>query len=344
MAFRQTEILRRKAAPRSRPRPDRAETRGGRVRRAIVLPLQGLAAGAAVLLVAFLPRSIAAHLGGAVMSCLGPMSKRHDRNIATNLAVAFPDLTPEAAADLRRRMWRHFGRVTFTYPHLPPLLRGCSEQIFEIEGERHLENASSLGAFILVGAHLGHWEVACGHAVVRGHRVTGLYTSLPHPWIDRLVFHLRSRGGERLSLVPRGPAAARQLVQALRKGEGLFMIVDQRVEGGEWQPFFGAPAQTSVTPARLALRHNCPIIPCRTVLLPGGRYRISYGEPLRPDLSRPFDAEIARITRTINHVFESWIRECPDQWLCTKRRWPNSLEDAATQGGDASVPVLPPAA
>jgi lauroyl/myristoyl acyltransferase len=136
-------------------------------------------AAAAVLMLSLLPRSIAADLGGALMIRLGPRSKRHDRNIASNLAIAFPDLTPTGAADLRRRVWRHFGRVTFTNPHLPPLLRRRNERSFDIQGERHLEDASSLGAFILVGAHLGHWEVTCGHAVVQGHRVTGLYTPLP---------------------------------------------------------------------------------------------------------------------------------------------------------------------
>ena len=315
------------------------------MRRGIVCALQGLAVGLAVALVALLPRRVAATLGGVIMSRLGPRSKRHDRNIAANLKVAFPDLTPEAAAELRGKVWRHFGRVTFTYPHLPPLLREPDAKVFEIEGEQHLEDASGLGAFILVSAHLGHWEVTCGHAVARGHRVTGLYTPMPNPWVDRLVRYLRSRGGERLTLIPRGLGAARRVIQSLGKGEGLFMIVDQRVDGGVLQPFFGVCTPTSTTPARLALKQNCPIIPCRTIVLPGGRYRISYGEPLRPDLSRPNNAEVARITGAINQVFESWIREWPDQWLCTKRRWAKSLPGASTkQLHEVGVPALPPAA
>lgn len=307
--------------------------------------MQALAVTATVLLLAALPRRIAASLGGAVMSRLGPLSRRHQQNIADNIAVAFSDLPPLKAADLRQRTWLHFGRVMFTYPHLLPLLRRAGHE-FEIDGERHLSDAASRGAFILVGAHLGHLEVACGHAVLRGHRVSGLYTPLPNPWIDRMVCDLRSRVGKRLTLVPRGPTAVRRIIHGLRSGHGLFMIVDQRVDGGQWQPFFGVPARTSATPARLAFRYNCPIIPCRTVLLPGGRYRISYAEPLRPDLSRPADAEISRITLAINEIFESWIREFPEQWLCTKRRWPKRGTESAPQErtAGATVPALPPAA
>jgi lauroyl/myristoyl acyltransferase len=34
------------------------------------------------------------------------------------------------------------------------------------------------------------------------------------------------------------------------------------------------------------------------------------------------DADILRMTRSINAAFESWIAEHPEQWLCMKRRWP----------------------
>lgn len=283
----------------------------------------------AVMVVAVLPRRIAGRLGSLVIGLLGPHSSRHERNIGSNVAIAFPDLTPEGASHLRRKMWRHFGRVVFTSPHVPPMLRAQSAREFELEGERHLDDAASSGAFILVGAHLGHWEMTCGHAVLRGYRVSAIYTPFPNPWLDRMVRSLRSRAGDRLSLIPRGTSAPRQLIETVRRGEGLFMIVDQRVDKGEWHPFFGSPAQSTTTPARLAYRQNCPIVPCRTILLPDGRYRISYYEPIRPDLSQPADAEISRIMRSINRLFESWIRAFPDQWLCTKRRWPKQGHEMA---------------
>jgi KDO2-lipid IV(A) lauroyltransferase len=286
-----------------------------------------------------MPRRAASLLGGAAIGFLGPRSGRHAQNVGCNVAIAFPDLTLEDSIDLQRRIWRHLGRVLFTYPHLPPLLRARSSREFDIRGERHLEHAADSGAFILVSAHLGHWEVTCCHAVMRGARISGLYTPLPNPWIDRMVRYLRRRAGDRLSLIPRG-AAPRRLIDALRKGEGLFMIVDQRVDEGEWSRFFGSPALTTTAPARLAYRHNCPIVPCRTVLVPGHRYEISYCEPIRPDLSQPAKAEITRITQSINELFESWIREFPDQWLCTKRRWPKQVHGTAWKARRKHAPAM----
>jgi Kdo2-lipid IVA lauroyltransferase/acyltransferase len=77
----------------------------------------------------------------------------------------------------------------------------------------------------------------------------------------------------------------------------------------------------------LARRFNCPILLARAILLPQDRYQISFYEPIRPTTSEDEKADILRITCAINTAFESWIREHPAQWLCTKRRWPKRHED-----------------
>lgn len=299
------------------------------LRRYVIWPFQAVALAVPLLLLAMLPRRLAAWLGGAITGFAGPRSRQHARAMGRNLAIAFPDLSPPESSDLQRRMWRHFGRVLFTYPHLPPLMRGIKDEgTFEIEGAQHLAEAAKSGSFIMVSAHFGHWEVTCCHAVNAGHRVSGLYTPESNPWIDRVMRYLRGRAGTNLTLVPRGPAAVRQMVESMRSGHALFMIVDQRVDEGEWVPFFGRPAQTTTTPARLARRFDCPILLCRTLVLPKGRYRISYYEPLHPDPAREADADILEMTQSINRAFEAWIREHPEQWLCTKRRWPKDRPHA----------------
>ena len=37
------------------------------------------------------------------------------------------------------------------------------------------------------------------------------------------------------------------------------------------------------------------------------------------------EAQVLQMTRKVNALFESWIREHPDQWMCTKRRWPKRV-------------------
>ena len=50
-------------------------------------------------------------------------------------------------------------------------------------------------------------------------------------------------------------------------------------------------------------------------------------EPIRPDPALASDKDRAvQMMRELNRLFEQWIRERPEQWLCIKRAWPKKLE------------------
>jgi KDO2-lipid IV(A) lauroyltransferase len=79
---------------------------------------------------------------------------------------------------------------------------------------------------------------------------------------------------------------------------------------------------TTLTPARLAHRFGCPILPARAKQLRDGRYRIIYSPLLRPNVALPADEDILQTTARLMRIFESWIRATPEQWNYLKRRWP----------------------
>jgi KDO2-lipid IV(A) lauroyltransferase len=86
---------------------------------------------------------------------------------------------------------------------------------------------------------------------------------------------------------------------------------------------------TTVTPARLAIRYGCELIPIRVQRLGGARFRVTFYPPIAPPENTADDQLKARaMTGEINALFEQWITEQPDEWLCTKRRWPIHAECA----------------
>ena len=305
--------------------------RGEWTRRHLIWPLEAALFTTVLSLLATLPRRTADKVGGNITAFFGGrFSRQHARAMRRNIAVAFPQLTPSESLALQKDIWRHLGRVLSTYSHLPPLLRRPDlGGAVTVEGVDHLKAAAEHGRFLLVGAHFGHWEMAGCYAAMLGHKMTALYTPESNPLIDRLIQHLRQTASAESRLLPRGPNAVRRMMETLREGGGLFIIVDQRVDDGEWLPFFGVPARTTTTPARLARRFDCPIVPASAVLLANGRYRITYHEPLHPDPSRDADDDVREITLALNRMFESWIRQEPGQWLCLKRRWPKDKERTA---------------
>jgi Kdo2-lipid IVA lauroyltransferase/acyltransferase len=316
-------------------------------RRFINWPLEALAFLAVLSLLATLPRRAAASFGGALTGFFGSkFSRQHARAMGRNLSIAFPNMPPSERERLQRQIWAHFGRVLSTYWHLPPLLRsGDAAGVIEVRGAEHLAEVRRGGRFILVGAHFGHWELPGCYAAIKGIPMSALYTPESNPWIDRIISRLRNKASRESILIARGPTAVRGMMESLKQGRGLYILVDQRVDDGEWLPFFGQPAQTTTTPARLARRFDCPILLGEAILLPGGRYRATYYEPIRPRPDEDAEEDILRMTRSINAAFESWIREHPEQWLCMKRRWPkrrparDAIPDSSGETESRSAPV-----
>jgi KDO2-lipid IV(A) lauroyltransferase len=110
------------------------------------------------------------------------------------------------------------------------------------------------------------------------------------------------------------------------------LIVDQRVDSGEPVPFFGRDMLTSITPAQLALRFDCDLIPIQTQRLKSARFRVIIHDAVRPDdETADKHSKALQMTRKINALFESWIRERPQEWMCTKRRWPKDRQTPSTQ-------------
>src|SRR5690606_24481682 len=133
---------------------------------------------------------------------------------------------------------------------------------------------------------------------------------------------------------------ARPLVRELAEGRSVGLVVDTRDDDGVPIPFFGHDKLTTLAPARLALRFDCELIPVRIERLGQARFRLTVEEPIRPDPALASDKEQAvHMMAEVNRLFERWIRERPEQWLCMKRAWPRTLERTTDRGRRAPAPA-----
>ena len=126
---------------------------------------------------------------------------------------------------------------------------------------------------------------------------------------------------------------ARPLIRELGEGRSVGLVVDTRDDDGVPMPFFGLDKLTTLAPARLALRFGCDLIPARVERLGDARFRLTVYEPIRPDPALGSDKDKAmQMMRDLNRLFEQWIRERPEQWLCIKRAWPKTVEVPVDRG------------
>jgi Kdo2-lipid IVA lauroyltransferase/acyltransferase len=253
-----------------------------------------------------------------------------------NLRLAFPHLSETERGDLLRAVWGNAGAVLGEYPHLKAICRDDFDGHFEtVMGWDVADYRTRKRQAIFVTAHVGNWELCGAAAGHHGFPITAIYAPSRNPFIDRMLRRRREALGCRLVSLEEG---ARPLMRELSEGRSVGLVVDTRDDDGVPIPFFGLDKLTTLAPARLTLRFGCDLVPVRVERLGPARFRLIVHEPIRPDLALASDRDQAiQMMRDLNRLFEDWIRERPEQWLCLKRAWPKTLNPAGVD--EAKVPA-----
>ncbi|MBV9859433.1 MAG: lauroyl acyltransferase [Alphaproteobacteria bacterium] len=267
-----------------------------------------------------LPLDRASSLGGALARRLGPhagISKR----ARLNLRAALPELADSEIERIVRGMWDNLGRVAAEYPHLHRIRVFEPGGRVETRGFEHVERAVAGGRrMIIFSGHLANWEIAALAAVQYGLPFAQIYRAANNPLVDRLVARCRGAAGE---FIPKGAIASRRTLAALRRGDHLSLLADQKQNEGIPVAFFGRAAMTGPAPAALALRFDCDLLPARVERVGGAYFRLTIHPPLSHPHSGNPQADTAALMTQVNATLESWIRERPEQWFWLHRRWPD---------------------
>lgn len=257
-----------------------------------------------------LPVPWASAFGGLAAGLIGPRHPKHQK-VVRNLRVAFPSLDERDLARLVRGVWRNAGAVLGELPHT----RRIARTRVEIEMAPSVRALIDAGTPVLfVSAHLANWEIITFVLADLAGPMTFVYTPDGNPFIARLV--QRYRRYPNCEYVTK-EGAVRNMFRAGERKRSIATMTDIRVDGGALLPLFGVDAATTTAPARVAQRIGYPVVPVHSRRLPGTRFRVEIGAPLGGATN-----DAAEVMTQFNRLLESWIRECPTQWWCMKRRWP----------------------
>jgi len=86
-------------------------------------------------------------------------------------------------------------------------------------------------------------------------------------------------------------------------------------------PFFGIPAYTHTTPARLHLAAKVPLCFGYCVRIEYGKFHLHMDPPIQYKPTGDKQADIRAILEMLNRCLEGAIRKHPDQYLWAHRRW-----------------------
>jgi KDO2-lipid IV(A) lauroyltransferase len=186
-----------------------------------------------------------------------------------------------------------------------------------------------LGPAVGVSLHMGNWEVAAWPFVVANANPGGVYRSVNNPYVDEYLRYQRRDlfpGG----LFGRGKVegdhgdnqrTARILTDFVRRGGRLGLVCDLFDRTGIPIPFFGKEARTQAIAAMIARRVGARMWMSRCKRIgTESRFEIEIKE-LRVPRTANQSEDVRWIMTEMQKQFEEWIREAPEQWMWSNRRW-----------------------
>jgi len=269
-----------------------------------------------VFLFGLLPHRVALALGRALGRLGWRLSGRDRRRALEHLSFALAELPEEERTRIARASFLSAGMNLAELLHFLKRSRQEILRHLDIEGWENVAAAKASGRSILIlTGHCGNWELIGTALHDGGVPPAAVARPLDDAGLQKLLVDLRSHLGT--TTIARGTRGApRQLLEVLRGGGALAMLIDQDTKvDGVWVPFFGRPAFTPVGAAEIALRQKANVIPSFIERRPGGNHLIRF----LPPLDLPQDPREA--TALMTAKIEEQVRRRPEQWVWWHKRW-----------------------
>ena len=255
-----------------------------------------------------------------------------------NLHLAFPERDPSEIRVIAKKFYRHLSDLILE----EAIAHFDSDQQFmrrmryvnpELLHDLHKKQKQ----VIAVTAHYGNWEFLTSLGVVTEFKILGTYKPLKNKYFDRIVRENR----ERYNSVPVPmEKIARVMIQYYRdKIPALTVfLADQRPVFRNiqyWTRFLGQDTPMYLGPEKLARKLNAAVIFMKIKKLRFGRYEAE-AELICED---PGKLEPFEITESHARILERMIREAPECWLWSHRRWKHSYERYLKEKGEKEIPA-----
>ena len=237
----------------------------------------------------------------------------------SNLRLAFPEKTEEELVRIEKKFYRNFVDNFIETIKLLSASQAFIKKRFAIDNPEILDNFYAQGRKCQL--HLGHsfnWEVAnAAMPLICRYPFIVAYMPVENKIFERLLLHLRGRTGSILLPATRMQRA----ILPYRNTQYLLTLVADQAPGNPsqsyWLNFFGHPTPFVRGPERGARIGDIPAVFVRFYKTRRGYYRVS----LTTLSEHPANLPEGELTRHYRTMLEDAIRQDPDLWLWSHRRW-----------------------
>lgn len=271
---------------------------------------------ALMLVMSWMPGRVLWMLGGTLGSFVSWFPTPNRRFAERNIELCFPEKSPPERRRLVKQHFRLSGYAMLSLSVTWFAPRRRVERFITIRDQHYLNDAYACGKnVILLAPHFIGLDMG-GVRLSAERKYVTMYRKARDPLLEYL-FHRRERFG---AIMVERSASLKPIIRHIREGRPFYYLPDQDMgeRASVFVPFFGIPAATVTALSRIAETTNAAVVPCVTRILPGGR---GYEARLYPTLENfPTDNAAADAAR-MNQEIEQWVREMPEQYMWTYRRF-----------------------
>ena len=279
-----------------------------------------------------LPRRTAVSIGMSLGRLAYRLAGGLRRVALRNLEIAFPEKPIEEREQIAVGSFENLGRLLGELTHFPNATPESLTKLvdfkFEHEEQKNTPERKKLDAdrangrgMLLLGPHLGNWEMGVFAYSAIYETLTYLARPLDNPLIEDFTVRLRTRFGNQT--IDKNNSVAKAM-SILREGGILGVLPDVNVlpRDGVFVPFFGTLACTTSGVALMAMRTNAIIVPmCSVWNKETGKYEVFYGKFIEVAKTGDRHRDVRETTAAFTLEMEKFIRAYPDQWLWIHKRW-----------------------
>lgn len=238
-----------------------------------------------------------------------------------NLTHAFPEKSKTEIKQISRKFFRHFSDSGFESIKILRMSQRELNRRFRFKNLEYFNELFDAGkSVVLVSAHQGNWEWMIDIQSKIKHKFLAIYKPLADPAFDLLMKNIREKFANGGGLVAMNDIYKTLLTHRQSKIKtATWFLADQSPprEYPFWAEFMNRETPFFTGPARIAKKLDQPVVFMQIRKIKRGYYEAEFSMLVK-DPRNFTEEEIAKqyITK-----IEECIREQPEYWLWSHRRW-----------------------
>ncbi len=211
----------------------------------------------------------------------------------------------------------NYGRILAEYPFLKDFRNNNLSNYIKIEGIENLEKIKKNNkAVVFISGHFNNFELMAMQIEKSGINLATIYRPLNNIFLNKSMEHIRTNYICK-NQIKKGRSGTRHILENLKKGNSIALMIDQRVTEGIRINFFGHLASTTTIPSQIIKKYKCDLVPIYIERTKKHYFKMYVSQPIVINS----DKSNEEISIHLNKILEKMILKNPDQWIWTHDRW-----------------------